>query len=417
MSKFICSLPWKHLSVMPHGWSSVCCEANWESKYALSQNFNSKDTRPVHIRDGVNKIVNSESFRKIRTDMLSGEVPEACLTCYKIEEAGGFSKRNKEKILDESYLQSITKKDGTIQPDVRYLELRLGNFCNLKCRSCNAESSTSWVDDYYKLKDKINLPSGYDKLKSDGVDYDWVEDPKVYLDLLENGFKLDELHISGGEPFLVDKHSYLLDLLIERDLAKDIYITYITNGNYKFERIVPILDRLHHFKQVKLNFSLDDTFKRNDYIRSLSRFETVIDNIKKYTDKYDFDYAIIQTIHVFNFLYLEELHLYLEEKGLYYKDGTGVISVIRDNYVNYPNYHNVKVIPLEVRRKKIDSIEGKLEEGFFNRLKSNFYDSEDSKLINEFINTTEEVDKVRREDWKALFPDLVNALKDKSIFI
>ena len=45
---------------------------------------------------------------------------------------------------------------------------------------------------------------------------------------------------------------------------------------------------------------------------------------------------------------------------------------------------------------------------------SNYFDN---KLVNEFINTTEEVDKVRREDWKALFPDLVNALKDKSIFI
>ena len=417
MSKFICSLPWKHLSVMPHGWSSVCCEANWDSKYALSQNFNDQESGPVHINDGVNKIVNSESFRKIRRDMLDGEVPEACLTCHTIEEAGGFSKRNKEKIIDEKTLNDITSEDGTIKPDITYLELRLGNFCNLKCRSCNAESSTSWVDDYYKLKDKINLPSGYDISKKGGVNYDWVEDPKVYLDLLENGFKLDELHISGGEPFLVDKHSYLLDLLIERDLAKDIYITYITNGNYKFERIVPILDKLHHFKEVNLNFSLDDTFKRNDYIRSLSRFETVIGNIKKYTDKYNFTYAIIQTIHVFNFLYIEQLHLYLEEKGLYYKDGTGVISTIRDNYVNYPDYHNVKVIPLEVRKKKLDSIEGVLEDNFFKRLKSNFYNTEDSNLTNEFINTTQEVDKVRREDWKELFPDLVEALKNKSKII
>ena len=93
MSKFICSLPWKHLSVMPHGWSSVCCEANWESKYALSQNFDSKDSRPVHIRDGVNKIVNSESFRKIRTDMLSGEVPEACLTYYNRRSRRIFKKK------------------------------------------------------------------------------------------------------------------------------------------------------------------------------------------------------------------------------------------------------------------------------------------------------------------------------------
>lgn len=410
MSKFICSLPWKHLSVMPHGWSSVCCEANWDSKYALSQNFDSSSSGPVHIREGVDKVVNSETFRKIRKDMLNGEVPEACLTCYKIEQAGGFSKRNKEKVLEETYLNSITQDDGTIEPDITYLELRLGNYCNLKCRSCNAESSTSWVDDYYNLKDKIDLPSGYDNLKTIGVSYDWVEDPEVYIDLLQNSFHLDELHISGGEPFLVDKHSYLLQLLIDKDLAKNIYITYITNGNYNFDRIVPILDKLHHFKEVKLNFSLDDIFKRNDYIRSLSKFELVIDNIKKYSQKYKFSYAIIQTIHIFNFLYIEELHEYLEREGLYKKDGTGIIEVIRDNYVNYPKYHDVKVLPLEIRKKKIDSIEGKLEEGFFNRIKSNFYYSEQTNLEKEFVKTTNEVDKVRRENWKDLFPALVDAL-------
>ena len=94
---------------------------------------------------------------------------------------------------------------------------------------------------------------------------------------------------------------------------------------------------------------------------------------------------------------------------MYKKDGTGIIEVIRDNYVNYPKYHNVKVLPLEVRQRKIDSIEGKLEQGFFQRLKSNFYYSEQTNLKEEFLNTTKEVDKVRRENWKELFPALIDA--------
>jgi len=415
MSNFICSLPWKHLSVMPHGWASVCCEANWDSPTALAQNFNTKNNGPVHIKEGSRNIINSETFKSIRKDMLEGNIPEACLTCHKIEQAGGFSKRNKEKKLDENYLKNITGEDGSIEPDITYLELRLGNFCNLKCRSCNAESSTSWVDDYYKLKDKVNLPSGYDNLKQLGVDYDWVENLDVYLDLLNNGLNIDELHISGGEPFLVDKHSYLLDLLIEKDIAKNIYVTYITNGNYKFERITPILDKLHHFKEVKLNFSLDDIFERNDYVRSLSKFQLVIDNIRKYTEKYDFSFAVIQTIHAFNFLYLEELHLYLEKEGLYKKDGSGIIEVIRDNYVNYPEYHNARVLPLDVRKQKIDSIDGLLEKGFYDRVKSNFYDSPQNTLHSEFITSTEAVDKVRKENWKNLFPKLVKSLNSKQL--
>jgi len=62
-----------------------------------------------------------------------------------------------------------------------------------------------------------------------------------------------------------------------------------------------------------------------------------------------------------------------------------------------------------VRQKKIDSIEGKIEKSFFDRLKSNFYYSKQTDLKEEFFITTEEVDKVRRENWKELFPALVDA--------
>ena len=43
-------------------------------------------------------------------------------------------------------------------------------------RSCNAESSTSWINDYMKLKDEVNFPSNYDELQTmKYTNYDWVE--------------------------------------------------------------------------------------------------------------------------------------------------------------------------------------------------------------------------------------------------
>ena len=402
MSKFICSLPWNHISVNPHGWSSVCCEANWDSEQSLARN---KGDDPVHISKGIDKVINSDTFKSIRREMLSGEVPEACMSCYNIEKVGGHSKRLRSEI-PPSNLLNITNEDGHITPALSNIELRLGNFCNLKCRSCNAESSTSWINDYNKLKDKINLPSSYDHLLSRGVSYDWVEDPDVYLDLLKNIYNPEVLHISGGEPFLVDKHSYLLDLLIEKDLAKDMTVAYVTNASYKFEKITPILDKLNKFKQVVINFSLDDIDERNNYIRKLSKFETVINNIKKFTSKYNFIFDITQTIHIFNFLYLEELHILLEKEGLYKKDNTGVIRNINDNFVVLPDYHNVNVLPIGIRREKIDSLEGKLNSNFFDRVKKTFYNSPDNNLLEEFIETTNEVDRVRNESIRDIFPKL-----------
>ena len=36
--KFICSLPWEHLSVHPHGHASPCCEVDWSSDIAFAKN-------------------------------------------------------------------------------------------------------------------------------------------------------------------------------------------------------------------------------------------------------------------------------------------------------------------------------------------------------------------------------------------
>ena len=107
-----------------------------------------------------------------------------------------------------------------------------------------------------------------------------------------------------------------------------------------------------------------------------------------------FNYSVTQTIAIFNFLYVEELSQFLMKEGLL--DMTNKKPIfINDNYVFTPDYQSANVLPLQVRRDKIDSIEGKLPVTFFNRLKSNFYNSECNNLGKQFIETTNAVDKVR----------------------
>ena len=72
------------------------------------------------------------------------------------------------------------------------------------------ESSTSWIDDYKKLKNKIIFPSNYDELQTmKYTDYSWVENEDFYDEVLKYSPRIDQLHISGGEPFLVPKHFLL----------------------------------------------------------------------------------------------------------------------------------------------------------------------------------------------------------------
>lgn len=416
--KFLCSLPWEHLSVHPHGHSSPCCEVDWSSDIAFAKNKINGQYTPSVLnidRDGPEAIMNSDAYKQIRTEMLAGEVPTPCLTCYRLEEAGGQSKRNRERIVEEDYLRSITQEDGTIEVDIQNLELRLGNYCNLKCRSCNAESSTSWIDDYYKLKDEIHMPSIFDKLKnSEDTSYEWVDKEEFYEEILKYTSKLHRLQISGGEPFLVDKHSHLLDLLIDNDIAKNVHISYITNANYNFDKVSQkFFNKLTKFKSVNMSISIDDVDKRNTYIRSLSNWNLTIKNLKRFVNEYpSFHYSVTQTINVFNFLYVEELSQFLINEGLLSLTGKKPLY-INDNYVFSPEYQSANVLPLEVRRKKIDSIEGKLPVTFYNRLKSNFYNTECNNLGVDWIKTTNSVDRVRREKVTEVFPELYKIIANE----
>lgn len=409
-TKFICSLPWNHLSVHPHGHVSPCCEVNWSSPTAFAKN--KKDGKytgeNLNIINGVNQVINSDSYKELRLQMLNGEIPSACTTCHNTELIGGTSKRMREKAPEMNY-EALTKPDGSIIPDITNLELRLGNYCNLKCRSCNAESSTSWIADYHKLKDKINLPSNFDRVKnSPDTDYSWVENIELYVDILKYSKNIDMLQISGGEPFLVDKHSYLLDLLIENGIAQNVSISYITNANYDFDKVKPILDKLKTFKQVSISVSIDDIHERNTYIRSLSNFELTIHNLKRFLDEYNFNFLVNQTINAFNFLYVEELTQYLEKEGLYTLGSKSNRLFINDNYVITPDYQSPDILPKQVRQAKLNEIQGKLPKYFYDRLKANYYDSPANGKLEEFYNTTKLVDKVRKEKMADIFPKLIN---------
>ena len=412
--RFLCDLPWKHISVHPHGVCSVCCVSNHlHGQSAASRILPDGGYEKINISEGIPAIINSDSFKEIRRQMVNGEVPIACKTCHDVELAGGKSKRQKDSHYNTDVDKS-TKPDGTIKIDLRNIEIRLGNYCNLKCRSCNAESSTSWINDFMKLKDEVNFPSNYDELQTmDYTNYDWVEDESFYNALIEHSPRIDQLHISGGEPFLVPKHFGLLDKLIESGMAKDLKIFYITNANYNFEKIKPALEKLKHFGFVGISISVDDYGDRNDYIRKNANFKLTIDNIKKFITQYDghnFYYTITQTLSSYNFLYMEELTQYLVKRGMFKLDGSGPIKRIISNHVHAPEYQSANIIPKKVRQEKLDSIKGLLSDEFYDDVYGRYYNSEYNNERETFIDTTTKVDRFRKEKWETTFPELHDVL-------
>jgi MoaA/NifB/PqqE/SkfB family radical SAM enzyme len=347
----------------------------------------------------IEEIINCDNYKSIRLDMLAGRVPGACEGCHQIEQAGGKSKRQSETNRNLDY-QTLTAEDGSIVPDLRHIELRLGNHCNLKCRSCNADSSTSWIQDYYKLKDNVELASGYHWIKTNpDFSFDWVDDESFYDKLIEVAPNLEQIHISGGEPFLVPTHFKLLERLVKEGRT-NIAIHYHTNLNYKFEKIKTALDLLTNFREVHISFSIDDVAERNTYIRSLSDWDLMIKNLKLITENYKFIFRITQTISVYNFLYVEELEQYLKNENIDIR--------IHLNHVHSPDYLMANVLPKEVRQQKINSIYGVINEKLWQDLYGHYFNPEANGRWDYFKHFTSSVDTIRNETLNDHFTKLIS---------
>jgi sulfatase maturation enzyme AslB (radical SAM superfamily) len=276
--------------------------------------------------------------------------------------------------------------------------LRLGNYCNLKCRTCNADSSTSWIKDYYKLKDHVELASGYHWIKSNPIfSFDWVDDDDFYDRMIAASPNLEQMHISGGEPFLVSKHHYLLDRLVKEGKT-NISLHYHTNLNYDFEKIRPDLELLSNFKSVNMSFSIDDVNERNTYIRSLSDWDLTIKNLKLFLENFRFSYRISQTVNVYNFLYIEELENYLKDNNITIR--------VNLNHVHSPDYLMATVLPLSVRQEKIESIRGVISDRNYYDLYGRYATVIDNGKFEYFKYFTNEVDKIRNEDFNVTFKKL-----------
>ncbi len=402
MKNFICDLPWIHLSTFPQGNCSVCCNAKHsgiDNGHSWNKNeFGSNKTLTV-MNSSISEIINCDNYKSIRLDMLNGKIPSACEGCHIVELAGGTSKRQTETHRNLNFSE-LTAPDGSIKSDLRHIELRLGNHCNLKCRPCNADSSTSWIQDYYKLKDKVELSSGYHWIKMNpDFSFDWVDDESFYVSLIENAPNLEQIHISGGEPFLVPTHFKLLEKLITIGRT-NIQIHYHTNLNYKWEKIKPALDLLSKFKSVHISFSIDDVGERNTYIRSLSDWDLTIKNLKLFVENYNFVYRVTQTINAYNFLYVEELYNYFQENN--------IAVPIKYNHVHSPDYLMADILPKHIRQEKINSLKGIIPDWNYYDLFGRYHNKESNGKLEYFKFFTTEVDTVRNEDYKLLFSKLTN---------
>ena len=128
-----CVLPWVSLEASPIGTVRPCCLADDELVDDAGAKFSL-------LTADFKSIQNSKSMQALREQFLAGKQPQTCRKCWNEERAGRTSKRM--HTLDRMKHMGITSEWTNQAKPLMFLDLKLGNICNLKCRICGSWSSS-----------------------------------------------------------------------------------------------------------------------------------------------------------------------------------------------------------------------------------------------------------------------------------
>ena len=140
-----CVLPWISLETSPIGTVRPCCLAEDEIKDELGNKYKL-------IATDLETVQNSKYMQNLRSSFLNGEQPQTCRKCWNEERAGRTSKRM--HTLDR-LKHIVTDSEWTVDAKpLMFIDFKLGNICNLKCRICGSWSSSQYAAEEVKFEGK-----------------------------------------------------------------------------------------------------------------------------------------------------------------------------------------------------------------------------------------------------------------------
>ena len=323
-----CVLPWISLETSPIGTVRPCCLAESELQDDSGVKFDLN-------RAEFTAIQNSQDMQRLRQDFLAGRQPETCRKCWREERAGRTSKRM--HTLDRlKHILPDTEWTAEAKP-LQFLDLKLGNICNLKCRICGSwSSSQSAVEELANLApDQDPKASFHYTMLRQGA---WPrENPTFWREINQVVDHVQYIEFTGGEPFLIKEHFDLLQGLVDRGLAGGIEIHYNTNGTQYPEKAMEIW---RHFRLVEIALSIDDVGARFEYQRTNAVWAQVVTNIQRFqqlrAQHANIRLQFCSTVNVFNVYYLKELADFVYAQGFDY---------VYWNMLHEPYYFSISTLP------------------------------------------------------------------------
>jgi sulfatase maturation enzyme AslB (radical SAM superfamily) len=406
-SPTFCVMPWIQLATTTTGRLRVCCHCD-----TSASSIKKPDGSYYHLgKDSISEAWNSDFYKKIRQEFLDGKEPEMCAGCFKKEKSGIKSMR---QTFNKVWLEGrkITIEKTTTPPLApKLLDLRLGNICNLKCRPCNPLASHQWKEDWFDLLDKSKLKHKYPLDKKRVLELgkiDWSESDAAWSVLESVIPHVQEIYLTGGEPFLSLKQAQLLKKMIESGDSKHITIKYTTNMTTLPSKLVCLWKQ---FEQIKVNMSIDGVGLVNNYIRYPSKWENIVGNAGKVRELVENGWPIkmgfITTVQAYNAFDLANVFRFAME---FLKQPPYI------NFLHSPPALSIQSLPQSLKLEVEQSLKGLIHLSEVRDIIDYMNSADLSHLREEFCSYTEELDSIRGEHWIDIAPEFKPIFENRTHF-
>lgn len=405
-----CVIPWLYFSTLPDGNVTPCCV----SEIYTYGNVSEQDPKDIW---------NNEPAKKLRRDLLgTGELPDACSRCrytesmtqdYSKETNSTYNLRLYYNDIFKDYIDEIvenTNEDGSIPKDkikFRGWNFRLSNQCNLKCRMCNSDLSSSMKMEKTPNENPIIKNFYYKKFLEENID------------------DLELIEINGGETLLWEETYDMMDYIIEKNKHNHIKLYFNTNMTVKGLGKKIMLDYWRKWNPEKLEIvaSIDEIGDRAECIRKGTKWDVVENNLKELSnEKFTLNTNIV--LSCYNVFRLPEIIQHLTDIGYINErfnhrnfmlgpvNGTQMCWLFSKDFKEKIIKKNIEFIK-EYNRKYSTNISNKFKY-IFKILSFESSSGHKQKAIFEFIKEENKFNLLRDENIFKVIPelnDIVNQLK------
>lgn len=411
-----CPLPWTHVGIKNNG-SLRMCSHSQSAGTGNTLLFNNR--KPLTVNDLSVDVLNCDTLKEVRKEIMSGNWPSQCKRCQMEHEAKGNSRNNWET---EKHKESFTYEDavartledGTfVDPELQDYDMRVGNQCNLRCVMCFPGEASKWYDIYEEVMetDTFNVDGKTYNINSSQSEFSWIRTRDNIDKIVRASSNLKKIKFGGGEPIIIKQHMDILRGLIDNNYSKDVELEYSINITSLPEILFPLWKK---FKRVILCCSIDAIGLANEAIRYPTNWEKVVSNLSLIDQTEDHIQAFTSTtINILSLEHFADLMQWIDHQKWNKINKFEGHPNLASHLVYNPKYLSIAILE-QNQFDRIWMAKPNPRQDYYASLYEQIKldDSEAHQHRQQFVKRFYKFQELQKQDWTQIFPEAYKVARE-----